>query len=125
MSKIEHLVELGVLRKVEGMSPFNSPVFLVAKAELGSWRMINCIVKLNRETVLLSQYPMMRVDDSYSLLPGMTRFSTLDFADGFYQIGIRPDHQGRTAFAVTGEGHWEYIRMAQGLLLQVCCLLMD
>ncbi len=87
----------------------------MAKAELESWRMVNCFVKLNKKTVLLSQYPMMRVDDSYSLLLGMTRFSTLDFADGFYQIGIRPYHQGRTAFAVTGEGQWEYIRMAQGL----------
>jgi hypothetical protein len=48
LGKIKNLVRQGVLRKVEGMSPFNSPVFLVAKAEVGSWRMVNCFVKLNK-----------------------------------------------------------------------------
>ncbi len=115
MNKISDLEALGVLEKTGGQSPFNSPVFLVAKSEVGKWRMVNCFVELNKATAMISQYPMMRVDDTYALLYGMNWFATLDFSDGFYQIEIFPEHRQRTAFKIPGEGQWQYKRMAQGL----------
>ena len=71
MVKIEALEKLGVLEKTNGQSPFNSPVFLVAKSEVGKWRMVNSFVNLNKATAMISQYPMMRINDTYALLVGM------------------------------------------------------
>ena len=77
--------------------------------------MVNFSVELNKATSMISQYPLMRVDDTYTLLFVMKWFATLDFPDGFYHIEIYPQHRQRTAFKITGEGQWQYKRMAQGL----------
>ena len=114
MTKVKTLVDMGVLIRHVDHTPFNSPVFLVAKQAANQYRMVNCFVKLNAATARLSQYPMMRADEATSLLSGMKCFSTLDFSDGFYQIGIYPPHQERTAFSADGN-QWVYKRMAQGL----------
>ena len=114
MAKVSTLVNMGVITRCVDHSPFNSPVFLVAKQAANQYRMVNCFVKLNSETARLSRHPMMRADEATSQLSGMKCFSTLDFSDGFYQIGIHPPHQERTAFSADGN-QWIYKRMAQGL----------
>ena len=114
MAKVKTLVDMGVLTRSVDHSPFNSPVFLVAKQTANQYRMVNCFIKLNAAKSRLSQHPMMRADEATALLSGMNCFSTLDFSDGFYQIGIHPPHQERTAFSADGN-QWIYKRMAQGL----------
>ncbi len=111
MTKVKTLVDMGVLIRHVDHTPFNSPVFLVAKQAANQYRMVNCFVKLNAATARLSQYPMMRADEATSLLSGMKCFYTLDFSYGFYQIGIYPPHQERTTFSADGN-QWVYKRMA-------------
>jgi hypothetical protein len=102
MTKVKTLVDMGVLVRSTDHSSFNSSVFLVAKQAVNQYRMVNCFIKLNATSSRLSQYPMMRADEATALLSGMNCFPTLDFSDDFYQIGIYPPHQERTAFSADG-----------------------
>ena len=114
LDKIASLERKGVLEKAEG-SPFNSPVMLVAKKMANTFRMVNSFVKLNALSKAYSAFPMMRIDDCLMAVQGMQCFATLDFSDGYYQVGIHEPHRERTAFYVQGYGQWHYVKMSQGL----------
>ena len=93
-------------------SPWASPVVLVAKKD-GSTRFCVDYRKLNAITKLDS-FPLPRVDDSLDLLANTAYFSSLDLASGYWQVGMAPDSQQKTAFC-SHSGHYEFTVMPFGL----------
>ena len=59
-------------------------------------------------------YPLPRIDETLEQLGGARRFSTLDLKAGYWQIGVAPRDQDKTAF-VTRRGLFRFKRMPFGL----------
>ena len=107
---IESMLKQGVI--TNSNSPWASPVVLVAKKD-GSTRFCVDYRKLNAITKLDS-FPLPRVDDSLDLLANTAYFSSLDLASGYWQVGMAPDSQQKTAFC-SHSGHYEFTVMPFGL----------
>ena len=92
-------------------SPWASPVVLVAKKDSSArfcvdYRKLNTITKLD-------SFPLPRVDDSLDLLANTPYFSSLDLASGYWQVGMVPDSQQKTAFC--SHSGYEFTVMPFGL----------
>ena len=61
-----------------------------------------------------NSYPMPRVDDLLDHLRGARLFSAIDLIQGFYQIRIKPEDCGKTAFR-TPQGLYEFKVLPFGL----------
>ena len=107
---IESMLKQGVI--TNSNSPWASPIVLVAKKD-GSTRFCVDYRKLNAITKLDS-FPLPRVDDSLDLLANTAYFSSLDLASGYWQVGMAPDSQQKTAFC-SHLGHYEFTVMPFGL----------
>ena len=107
---IESMLKQGVI--TNSNSPWASPIVLVAKKD-GSTRFCVDYRKLNAITKLDS-FPLPRVDDSLDLLANTAYFSSLDLASGYWQVGMAPDSQQKTAFC-SHSGHYEFTVMPFGL----------
>ena len=107
---VQEMLEQGIVK--HSSSPWASPVVLVAKKD-GSTRFCVDYRKLNAVTKL-DVHPLPRIDDSLDLLAETKYFSTLDLASGYWQVGMDPDSQEKTAFA-TDVGLYEFTVMPFGL----------
>ena len=95
-------------------SPFNSPIFLVPKAN-GEWRPVVDFRALNKKTIP-PRYPMPVLEQILQSLGDKNCiFSTLDLHAGFWQIEMSPECQEYTAFS-TPSGHYQFKRMPFGLV---------
>ena len=63
---------------------------------------------------LLESYPLPRIDDTLDALQGAEFFSTIDLAQGYFQIGMDPKDKEKTAF-VTHCGLYQFRVMPFGL----------
>ena len=107
---IDEMLEQEVI--VPSSSPWASPIVLVAKKD-GSTRFCVDYRKLNAITKL-DVFPLPRIDDSLDLLSGAKYFSSLDLASGYWQVGMAPTAQEKTAFT-THTGLYEFQVMPFGL----------
>ena len=71
------------------------------------YRHLNSITKLDT-------FPLPHVDDSLDILAKTKYFSTLDLASGYWQVGMDPGSQPKTAFC-SHSGHYEFTVMPFGL----------
>ncbi|KAJ8729978.1 hypothetical protein PYW07_017016 [Mythimna separata] len=108
--KVQDLIEAGVVR--ESMSDYASPVVLVKKKG-GDYRLCIDYRALNACTVK-DRYPLPHIDDQVTRLAGKSRFTTLDLAQGYYQVAMAEDSVHKTAF-VTPSGQYEFLKMPFGL----------
>lgn len=108
--KIQDLVEAGIVR--ESMSEYASPIILVKKKG-GDYRLCVDYRALNSQTVK-DRYPLPHIEDQVSKLAGKCFFTTLDLAQGYYQVKIAEDSTPKTAF-VTPSGQYEFLKMPFGL----------
>ena len=107
---MQETLQQGVIK--QSSSPWASPVVLVAKKD-GTTRFCVDYRKLNAVTKL-DVHPLPRIDDSLDLLAETRYFSTLDLASGYWQVGMDPESQEKTAFA-THVGLYEFTVMPFGL----------
>ncbi|KAL7882597.1 hypothetical protein SRHO_G00002550 [Serrasalmus rhombeus] len=96
----------------ESSSPWAAPVVMVRKKD-GNWRFCVDYRKLNSVT-LKDAFPMPRIEETLTTLTQAQWFSTLDLASGYWQVGVHPDDQPKTAFA-TPLGLFQFRRMPFGL----------
>lgn len=93
-------------------SPWSSPITLVKKKD-GSLRFCIDYSKLN-EVTRKDSFPLPRIDDSLDALGGNKYLSVMDLSSGYWQVGVHPDDQGKTAF-VTTDGLYNFKVMPYGL----------
>jgi hypothetical protein len=104
------MLEKGIIKP--SMSPWNAPVLLVKKKN-GKFRFCVDFRDLNEVTVKDS-YPLPYTDEAIESLSGSKFFSTLDFANGYWQIPLDDGSKEKTAFTVDN-GTYEFNVMPFGL----------
>lgn len=113
--QVQKLLDNKIIRP--SISPYCAPVWLVPKKMDASgkkkYRMVIDYRKLNAKTIE-DRYPTPRIDLILDNLGKCTYYSTLDLAQGYYQIEMDPGSIEKTAFAVNN-GFYEMLRMPMGL----------
>ena len=108
---ISKLLKQNVIRRCT--SPYAAPVVLVRKED-GSLRLCVDYRQLNASTVK-DAYPLPHIDEALEAISRSKYFSTIDLAQGYYQVATDPDDIPKTAFRVGTGGLYEYLRMPFGL----------
>ena len=109
-AEVQKMLEADIIRPSK--SPWCFPIVLVRKKN-GKIRFCVDYRKLNAETKEDS-YPLPIIEEIFDALHGTKYFTTLDATSGYWQVGILPQHQEKTAF-VTRDGIYEFKVMPFGL----------
>ena len=108
--EIDCLLQKGLIKPSN--SPWSSLVVVVERKN-GKLRLCIDYRKLNNVTKKDS-YPLPRIDDILETLSGSQWFSSLDLANGFWQVELDPTTKEKTAFT-TKFGIYEFETMPFGL----------
>ena len=108
---LQEMLEKGIIRR--SCSPYASPVVPVRKKD-GTMRICIDYRQLNARTERDS-FPLPRIEETLEALGGAKYFSSLDLANGYFQIAMDEKSISKTAFRVPW-GLFEFLRMPQGLV---------
>ena len=97
-------------------SPYGSPVIFVPKPD-GNLRSCIDYRALNNQTIK-DRHPLPHITDLLDAMEGLTTFSSIDLAVGYYQVPLALEDRGKTAF-VTRCGQFDYKVMPKGRIKQV------
>ena len=96
-AKLDHLVELGILEKVEGVSEWVSPMSFVPKPD-GDVRTVADLVYLNNH-VKRPVHPFPTPRDIVAMIPGTSKyFAVFDAKHGYWQIPLDDESKPLTTF---------------------------
>jgi hypothetical protein len=109
-NEVQKLEKEGIIRK--SISPWASPIVLVEKKN-GKLRFCVDYRKLNAVTIK-DAYPLPRIEDLLDIFNGKKWFTTLDLAQGYWQVKMEEKDREKTAF-VTQCGLYEFNVMPFGL----------
>jgi transposase InsO family protein len=108
---IEKMMKQNIIKP--STSPYAAPVVLVRKKD-NSLRLCVDYRQLNNKTIK-DAYPLPRIDEALDALHGAKYFSSIDLAQGYYQVAMDEKDGHKTAFRVGTGGLFEYTRMPMGL----------
>jgi hypothetical protein len=110
--KIEQLLQLDIIEKVEDAAPTNwvSPILAIPKGE--DIRMVVDMRKAN-EAIMRTHYPVPTLEELLEKFNNCTVFSKVDLNHGYHQIELHPDSRNITTF-ITHAGLFRYKRLVQG-----------
>jgi hypothetical protein len=109
-NEIQRLLEAGLIKP--SISQWTSPVVVVEKKN-GKKRLCVDYRKLN-EMTKKDCYPLPRIDDMLETLSGCQWFTSLDLANGFWQVELDPKDREKSTF-ITRFGTFEFAVMPFGL----------
>ena len=110
--KIRELEHLDIIERVDGPTPWVSPLVAVPKPN-GEVRV--CVdMRQANQAILRERHPIPTVEETLQELHGAAVFSKLDLKWGYHQIELDPDSCGITTFA-THQGLWRYKRLMFGI----------
>jgi len=110
-AKVERLVKIGVLKKVNG-SEWTAPTFIIPKKD-GSVRFISDFRELNKR-ILRKPYPIPNIQDMLLNLEGFQWATSLDLNVGYYHIRLDPSSK-ELCTIVLPFGNYEYQAIPMGL----------
>ena len=110
--KINELEKADIIEKVEGPTPWVSPLVAVPKKN-GEVRVCVDMRQANK-AVMRERYPIPNVDELLQSLNGATVFSKLDLRSGYHQIEIAEESRPITTF-VCQKGLYRYKRLIFGI----------
>ena len=85
----------GVLEPCSG--PYRNPWFLVKKKEVGTYRLVNAVMKMNAVTVRDAYIPP-SAEEFAAGFAGMKVGSVMDFYSGYDQVTLHPESRDMTGF---------------------------
>ncbi|GJS42812.1 putative reverse transcriptase domain-containing protein [Tanacetum coccineum] len=94
--QLQELLEIGLIRP--SSSSWGVPVLFVKKKD-GSFRMCIDYRELNKLTVK-NRYPLLRIDDLFDQLQGLSVYSKIDLRSGYHQLRIKEEDIPITAFRI-------------------------
>ena len=110
--KIMEMEDLGVVEKVQGPTPWVSPVVIVPKPS-GDIRL--CVdMRQANSAVIRERHPIPTVEEILQDFNASTVFSKLDLKWGFHQIELKEESRVITTFA-THMGLYRYTRLMFGI----------
>ena len=111
--ELEKLLKADIIEKVEGPTPWISPIIVVPKGGTNEIRV--CVdMRQANEAVVRERHPIPTVDDILYHLNEGTVYSRLDLKWGFHQIELDEDSRGITTF-ITHTGLYRYKRLMFGI----------
>ncbi|XP_033121317.1 uncharacterized protein K02A2.6-like [Anneissia japonica] len=110
--ELNRLMDLDIIEKVEGPTPWASPIFVVPKGN-GSIRICVDMRQVNK-AILRERHPIPTLDDIVSDLNGATVYSKLDLRSGYHQLPLHEDSRFLTTFT-TLSGLYRYKRLIFGV----------
>lgn len=96
------------IRIQPGTPPINVPPYRRSQAERRQMQ-----VEIDAVTIT-ETWPIPNIHDILDNMSGSVYFSAMDLTSGYFQILLDEESRKYTAFS-TQDGHYEYVRMAQGL----------
>ena len=104
-AELKELEQHGIIEKVDGPTPWISPLVAVPKSN-GQVR--TCIdMRVANKAISREHHPTPNLEDLIHALNGATLFSKLDLRAGYHQISLAPESQYITTF-VTHKGLRRY-----------------
>lgn len=105
------MLDDGIIRP--SRSPYNSPIWVVAKKPDSQgnkqYRIVIDYRKLNAITIA-DRYPIPQINEVLSQLGKNKYFSVLDLKSGFHQIPLKESDIEKTAFSINN-GKYEFTRL--------------
>ena len=110
--KLEELLQLDIIEKVDGPTTWISPLVVVPK----SHNDVRICVDMRQANlaVIRERYPLPTADDVFAEISGAQVFSKLDFNMGFHQTELEEDSRDITTFA-SHQGLYRYKRLLFGI----------
>ena len=109
---LKDLMEKDIIEKVDGPSPWVSPVVVTPKPN-GDIRLCVDMRRAN-EAIIRERHPIPTIDEVLEQLNGSTVFSKIDLRWGFHQVELSEDSRSITTFALD-ENLYRYKRMMFGI----------
>ena len=110
-AELKKLEEQDVIEKVEGPTPWVSPLVVIPKKN-GDVRL--CVdMRMPNQAIQRERHPSPTSDDLVDALNGAKVFSKLDLRSGYHQLSLAPESRYITTFA-THEGLRRYKRLNFG-----------
>ncbi|KAK3092635.1 hypothetical protein FSP39_005203 [Pinctada imbricata] len=113
-AELKRLEDLDIIEKVEGPTPWVSPIVVAPKQKNPNEIRICVDMRLPNQAVKREKHIMPTVEDIISEVSGSKHFSKLDLNAGFHQIELAPESRNITTFT-THVGLRRYKRLIFGL----------
>ncbi len=110
--KIQEMLDLDIIEKVEGPTPWVSPVVVIPKS--GDDIRLTVDMRRANEAVIRERHPIPTFDEILENMNGSDKFSKLDLNMGFHQVELEPESRGITTFAVHS-GLYRHKRVMMGI----------
>ena len=111
--RLEELLKLDVIEKVEGPTSWVNPLVVVAEKQSGDIRICLGMRQAN-QAILREKHPVPTVEETLQEVSYAKVFSKLDLNMAFHQIELHPDSRDITTFAVH-DGLYRYKRLLFGV----------
>ncbi|KAJ8369419.1 hypothetical protein SKAU_G00094470 [Synaphobranchus kaupii] len=110
--KIKELLDLDIIKPVDGLTPWVNPVVIVPKAN-SEIRLCLDMRQANL-AIIRERYPIPTVDELLQGMNGSVVFSKLDLKWGYHQLELTPESREITTFAIHN-GVYRYKRLLFGV----------
>nr|GEX83643.1 putative reverse transcriptase domain, ribonuclease H-like domain, retroviral aspartyl protease [Tanacetum cinerariifolium] len=107
--------EMLIVKSDKGVSRLKGASVLFVKKKDGSFRMCIDYRELNKLTIK-NRYPLLRIDDLFDQLQGLSVYSKIDLRSGYHQLRIKEEDIPFAAFRTQYEEHEKHLKIILELL---------